>query len=127
NGLSRGRCSSMTVTTIRQKLNWREAALTYTRPRVVAMIFLGFSAGLPCLLVFSTLSAWLRDVGIERTTIGFFSWIGITYSIKILWAPVVDRLPLPVLTGLMGKRRSWMLLAQIAIALGLVGMAVQDP
>jgi len=117
----------MADTTVRQKIKWREAALTYTRPRVVGMIFLGFSAGLPFLLVFSTLSAWLRDVGVERTTIGFFSWIGITYSIKVLWAPIVDRLPLPVLTALMGKRRSWMLIAQIAIALGLVGMALQDP
>jgi PAT family beta-lactamase induction signal transducer AmpG len=91
------------------------------------MIFLGFAAGLPFLLVFSTLSAWLRDVGVARTTIGFFSWVGITYSIKVLWAPVIDRLPLPGLTPLLGKRRSWMLLAQCAIALGLTGMALTDP
>ena len=91
------------------------------------MIFLGFSAGLPFLLVFSTLSGWLRDVGIERTIIGFFSWVGITYSIKVFWAPVVDRLPIPILGPLLGKRRSWMLLAQIGIALGLLGMAVTDP
>lgn len=91
------------------------------------MIFLGFAAGLPFLLVFSTLSAWLRDVGIARTTIGFFSWVGITYSIKVFWAPVIDHLPLPGLTRLLGKRRSWMLLAQCAIALGLIGMALTDP
>lgn len=91
------------------------------------MVFLGFAAGLPFLLVFSTLSAWLRDVGVARTTIGFFSWVGITYSIKVFWAPVIDRLPLPVLTALLGKRRSWMLLAQCAIALGLAGMALTDP
>jgi PAT family beta-lactamase induction signal transducer AmpG len=91
------------------------------------MIFLGFSAGLPFLLVFSTLSGWLRDVGIERTVIGFFSWVGITYSIKVFWAPVVDRLKLPLLGGLLGKRRSWMLLAQLGIAAGLLGMAVTDP
>ncbi len=107
--------------------SWREAITIYMRPRVVAMIFLGFAAGLPFLLVFSTLSAWLRDVGIARTTIGFFSWIGITYSIKVFWAPVIDRLPLPLLTRALGKRRAWMLVAQITIALGLVGMALTDP
>jgi len=90
------------------------------------MIFLGFSAGLPFLLVFSTLSAWLRDEGIERTVIGFFSWVGVIYSIKVFWAPVIDRLPIPLLTRILGKRRSWMLLAQLGIALGLVGMAGLD-
>jgi PAT family beta-lactamase induction signal transducer AmpG len=107
--------------------NWLAAATIYLQPRVVGMIFLGFSAGLPFLLVFSTLSAWLRDEGVARTTIGFFSWIGITYSIKFFWAPVVDRLPLPLLTRLLGKRRSWLLLAQLTIAVGLVGMALTDP
>jgi len=90
------------------------------------MIFLGFSAGLPFLLVFSTLSAWLRDEGVERSVIGFFSWVGVTYSIKVFWAPVIDRLPLPVLTGLLGKRRSWMLLAQLGIMAGLIGMGSSD-
>ena len=85
--------------------NWREAVIVYTQPRVVGMVFLGFSAGLPFLLVFSTLSAWLRDAGVERTTIGFLSWIGITYSIKVFWAPVIDRVPFPYLTILLGKRR----------------------
>ncbi|MDH3979587.1 MAG: MFS transporter [Gammaproteobacteria bacterium] len=107
--------------------SWKQALAIYTRPRVVAMIFLGFAAGLPFLLVFSTLSAWLRDVDIARTTIGFFSWIGITYSIKVFWAPVIDRLPLPLLTRALGKRRAWMLTAQITIALGLAGMALTDP
>ena len=91
------------------------------------MSFLGFSAGLPFLLVFSTLSAWLRDSGLALSTIGFFSWIGITYSIKVFWAPVVDRTPIFFLTGRLGKRRSWMLSAQLLIALGLVGMAMCDP
>ena len=86
------------------------------------MIFLGFSAGLPYLLVFSTLSAWLRDEGVERSVIGFFSWIGVTYSIKVFWAPFIDRLPLPFLTKLLGKRRSWMLVAQLGIIVGLVSM-----
>ncbi|MCB1856678.1 MAG: MFS transporter [Gammaproteobacteria bacterium] len=91
------------------------------------MIFLGFSAGLPFLLVFSTLSAWLRDEGVSRTLIGYFSWVGVTYSIKVFWAPVIDRLPLPLLTRRLGRRRSWMLAAQVGIAAGLVGMAFTDP
>jgi PAT family beta-lactamase induction signal transducer AmpG len=107
--------------------SWQDAFLVYTRPRVIGMLFLGFSAGLPFLLVFSTLSAWLTEAGISRSAIGFFSWIGITYSIKIFWAPVVDRLPLPGLTRLLGRRRSWMLLAQGGIALGLLGMSATSP
>jgi len=91
------------------------------------MVFLGFSAGLPFLLVFSTLSAWLSTAGVDRTTIGFFSWIGITYSIKVFWAPVVDRLPLPPLTRIFGKRRGWMLAAQLIIAIGLTGMSLTAP
>ncbi|MCB1751700.1 MAG: MFS transporter [Gammaproteobacteria bacterium] len=100
--------------------------MVYRQPRVLGMIFLGFSAGLPFLLVFSTLSAWLRDVGLSRTLIGYFSWVGITYSIKVFWAPVIDRLPIPLMTRLLGRRRSWMLLAQIGIASGLLGMAMSD-
>jgi len=91
------------------------------------MLFLGFSAGLPFLLVFSTLNARLADVGVQTATIGFFSWLGITYSIKVFWAPVVDRLKLPVLNRLFGKRRSWILLAQAGIATGLYLMAAVDP
>ncbi|WP_031437562.1 AmpG family muropeptide MFS transporter [Methylobacter tundripaludum] len=106
--------------------SWRSAFSIYVQPRVRGMIFLGFSAGLPFLLVFSTLSAWLRDEGVERSVIGFFSWIGVTYSIKVFWAPVVDRLALPFLTKFLGKRRSWMLLAQLGIVVGLVGMGSSD-
>jgi MFS transporter, PAT family, beta-lactamase induction signal transducer AmpG len=90
------------------------------------LLFLGFSAGLPFLLVFSTLNARLADVGVETATIGFFSWLGITYSIKVFWAPVVDRLKLPLLDRLLGKRRSWILLAQAGIATGLYLMAHVD-
>ncbi|WP_431190872.1 AmpG family muropeptide MFS transporter [Marinobacter alexandrii] len=105
----------------------REAIYTYTRWQVVALLFLGFSAGLPFLLVFSTLNARLANVGVETATIGFFSWLGLTYSIKVLWAPVVDRLKLPILDHLFGKRRSWILLAQAGIATGLYFMATVDP
>ncbi len=91
------------------------------------MLLLGFSAGLPFMLVFSTLSAWLRDIGIERATIGMLSWVGIVYSIKFFWAPVVDRLNLPILKRWLGRRRSWMLVAQAGIAIGLLGIAHANP
>ncbi len=107
--------------------SWREAFAVYLHRRVVVMLFLGFSAGLPFLLVFSTLSAWLTEAHVTRTAIGFFSWVGITYSIKVFWAPVVDRLPLPLLTRLLGRRRGWMLPAQCGIALGLLAIAAINP
>lgn len=107
--------------------SWGEAVRVYSRPQVIAMLFLGFAAGLPLLLVFSTLTAWLRDMEISRSTIGFFGWVGITYSIKVLWAPVVDRLGLPVLTRLLGQRRSWILFGQVGVMLGLVAMVLTDP
>ena len=105
------------------KRSWRDALVIYFQAPVLSMLFLGFSAGLPFLLVFSTLSAWLRSDGIEVAAIGFFAWIGILYSIKFIWAPVVDRLALPLLTRTFGQRRGWMLLAHAMIATGLVGLA----
>ena len=104
-----------------------ELFLVYRHPRVVTLLFLGFAAGLPYLLVFSTLSLWLAEVDVSRTTIGFFSWIGITYSIKVFWAPVVDSINLPLLTRWLGRRRSWMLLGQMGITFGLILMAITDP
>lgn len=106
---------------------WRETLRLYAQPRPLAMLFLGFSAGLPFLLVFSTLSAWLREAGIDRTTIGLLSWVGLAYSFKLLWAPIVDRAPIPLLTRLLGRRRSWMLIAQLALVAGLLAMAHGDP
>jgi PAT family beta-lactamase induction signal transducer AmpG len=106
--------------------NWRNAFSLYLKPNVLSMIALGFSAGLPYLLIFSTLSAWLRDEGIERSVIGFFSWVSATYSIKILWSPIVDKVRLPILTRFLGQRRSWMLVAQLGIIVGLCGMASVD-
>lgn len=111
----------------RTGFSWRDSFRIYSQPRVLALLFLGFSAGLPFLLVFSTLSAWLASVDVSRATIGFFSWIGVTYSIKVIWSPVVDRLRLGPLTRWLGQRRSWMLVAQLGVALGLWGMAVTDP
>ncbi len=105
----------------------RELLGVYMHPRVVGMAFLGFAAGLPLLLVGGTFTAWLRDLGVELAAIGFLSWVGLAHSIKILWAPVVDRLPLPVLTRIFGRRRAWILLAQVLIAISLLGIATTDP
>nr|WP_255532861.1 MFS transporter [Polynucleobacter sp. CS-Odin-A6] len=91
------------------------------------MLFLGFSAGLPLLLILGTLSFWLREAGIDRSTIGYLTWIGLIYAFKWVWAPLIDRLPIPLLSKLFGRRRSWLLFAQLLIVLGLVGMASIDP
>jgi len=99
---------------------WRERS-------VWVMLFLGFSAGIPILLIFGTLSLWLREAGVSRSTATFFSWAILGYSFKFVWAPLVDRLPIPVLTKLFGRRRSWILLSQIAVISSIVLMASVDP
>lgn len=91
------------------------------------MLLLGFAAGLPYLLVLGTLSFRLREAGIERSTIGFLSWVALAYGFKWVWAPLVDHLRIPVLTRWLGRRRSWLLLAQGMIVLGLTGMALVNP
>lgn len=107
--------------------NWGDIWQAYTDRRVLGMMFLGFSAGLPFPLVFATLSAWLNEAHVEKATIGFFAWIGLTYSLKVFWSPIVDRVHLPYLTRWLGQRRGWMLLAQIGIVVGLLGMASTNP
>ncbi|MCE3272873.1 MAG: major facilitator superfamily 1 [Ramlibacter sp.] len=109
------------------KPSWGETLKVYTEPATLRMLFLGFSAGLPLLLVLGTLSFRLREAGIDRTTIGFLSWVGLAYGVKWIWAPLVDRVRLPLLTRWLGQRRSWLLLAQLAIMAGLCGMALVDP
>ena len=106
---------------------WFASLAVYRHPKVLAMLLLGFSAGLPFLLVFSTLSAWLSQAQIERAMIGMMSWVGLAYTIKFFWAPVVDRLPLPGLTAWLGRRRGWMLASQFGVATGLALMALHSP
>ena len=111
-----------------EQKSWLQSFSVYLHPRVLAMLFLGFSAGLPLFLVFGTLSFWLRKEGIDRTTIGYISWVAILYGFKFIWAPLVDRLQLPILTSWLGQRRSWMLLqAQIGVLAGLWLMASNNP
>jgi PAT family beta-lactamase induction signal transducer AmpG len=106
---------------------WWDSVRIYFHPRPLTLLLLGFSSGLPLLLVFGTLSFWLREAGIDRSTIGFVSWVALAYGFKWAWAPLVDRLRIPVLSGLLGRRRSWLLTAQLALVAGLCGMALSDP
>ena len=106
---------------------WIDTLRVYAEPATLRMFFLGFSAGLPLLLVLGTLSFRLREAGIDRTTIGYLSWVGLAYGFKWAWAPLVDRLALPGLTRTLGRRRSWLLASQLAIIGGLIGMALTNP
>jgi PAT family beta-lactamase induction signal transducer AmpG len=99
----------------------------YLKPRIALMLALGFSSGLPFILVGATLSLWLRTAHVSRTDIGLLSYATLAYTIKVLWAPVVDRLKLPFLDRWLGKRRAWMLIAQAAVAAGLCALAICDP
>lgn len=107
--------------------DWLSALRALAHPRVVTMLFLGLSAGLPLFLIFSSLSLWLREAGLDRATVTFFSWAALGYSFKFVWAPLVDRLPLPVLTRTLGRRRGWMLLSQLCVMAAIAWMALTDP
>jgi len=109
------------------KVSWLQTLKIYAEPTSLRMLSLGFSAGLPLLLVFGTLSFWLREAGIDRTTIGFLSWVGLAYGFKWVWSPLVDRMPIPLLTAALGRRRSWLLLSQLVIMVALLCMAMTDP
>jgi len=106
---------------------WRESFRAFLHPRVVTMLFLGFSAGIPLLLIFSSLSLWLREAGVERSAVTFFSWAALGYSFKFVWAPLIDRLPVPVLTRVLGRRRAWLLVAQFSIMASILLMSSIDP
>ena len=93
--------------------DWMQSIKGLSHPRAICMLFLGFSAGLPLLLVFGTMSVWLREAGIERSTVTFLSWAALGYSFKFVWAPIVDRMPLPYLTRKLGRRRAWLLVSPI--------------
>ena len=106
--------------------SWREALKIYSSPASIALLLLGFAAGLPYMLVFSTLSVWLRESGVDLKTIAFASLIGLAYAFKWVWSPLLDQWRLPIL-GRLGRRRSWLVLSQSLVAIGLAGMALCDP
>lgn len=110
-----------------EKRSWSEAFAAFIHPRVITMLFMGLSAGIPILLIFSTLSIWLREAGVDRSTVTYFSWAALGYSFKFVWAPLIDRLPFPLLHGLMGRRRSWLIVAQSCIIGAILWMGLTDP
>jgi MFS transporter, PAT family, beta-lactamase induction signal transducer AmpG len=109
--------------TQKAKLDWRDLADS----RVALMLALGFSAGLPLLMVFGTLSVRLREAGVPVTTIGLFSWLALAYSLKFIWSPLIDAFDVPILARLVGRRRAWMMVCQLLVVLGLVGAGLSDP
>src|SRR5499427_9868006 len=101
----------------------RDVIRSLQQPKVAVMLMLGFSSGLPFFLAGNTLGYWLRDVGTTLQAIGFLSWVGLAYSLKFLWAPIIDHVDAPMF-GWLGRRRGWMLVAQLFVAGGLVGLSV---
>ena len=96
------------------------------QPKVLTMLLLGFASGLPLFLVGNTMGYWMREGGSELSAIGFLSWVGLAYSLKFLWAPILDKTRVPLL-GRLGHRRGWMLLSQLVVVAGLAGMAIVKP
>ena len=107
--------------------DWDETLRSWLHPRVITMLFLGFSAGIPILLIFSTLSAWLTEAGVKKSAVTFFSWAALGYSFKFVWAPLIDRMPLPWLTRKLGRRRAWMVVSQICVMGAIILMGLIDP
>ena len=110
-----------------RKRPWRETMRVWLHPKVITMFFLGLSAGVPILLIFSTLSVWLLEAGVDRAAVTFFSWAALGYSFKFIWAPLVDLVPLPFLTAILGRRRAWLLVAQLSTMTAICWMASIDP
>ena len=106
---------------------WLAAAAIYTDRRAIALFLLGIAAGLPFLLIFSSLSIWLNEAGVARDTVTRFSWAALAYSFKFVWSPLADALPLPLLTRTLGRRRAWLLLAQCGVIAAICLMALIDP
>jgi PAT family beta-lactamase induction signal transducer AmpG len=109
------------------KKDWWGAIAAYLTPRMLIILAMGFASGLPLLLTLSTLSYWLSKLGVDKTTIGLFALVGTPYTFKFLWSPIMDQLPLPVLTRLLGRRRSWLLLTQILLAIAIFVLGQVDP
>jgi len=110
------------ATDVKRRITKRDVLASLTQPKVAVMLMLGFSSGLPFFLTGNTLGYWMRDEGTKLSAIGFLSWVGLAYSLKFLWAPIVDRVDAPGF-GRFGRRRGWMIVAQLLVATGLLGIA----
>ena len=106
---------------------WLSALAIYRRPRLIAVLLMGFSSGLPLALTFATLSFRLAEAGVSRTAIGLFALVGVPYSVKFLWSPLIDRLPIPLFTTHFGRRRGWALAIQPLLALAILALGLVDP
>ena len=109
------------------KASWRDGLLVYTKRRVLVVMLLGFSAGLPFSLAGQTLQAWMTESGVDIKTIGLFAFVGTPYWTKVFWSPAVDAIDIPVLTRWLGRRRAWLLLTQILLLAAIVVLAYCDP
>src|SRR5690242_8689999 len=109
------------------KPGWREGIAVYLKPRVLIVLFLGFSSGLPLALSGSTLLVWMREVGVDLGTIGLFALVGTPYTLKFLWAPLVDALHVPLLTRAFGRRRGWLVFSQLLLICAILLQALADP
>src|ERR1700753_3757334 len=109
-----------------RRRNWGAALAVYLEPRQFIILVMGFSSGLPLLLTLLTLSYWLSKVGIDKTTIGLFALTGTPYTFKFLWSPIIDQAPLPILTRLMGRRRSWLFVIQLLLAAAIFALGRTD-
>src|SRR6201995_2341289 len=107
--------------------SWRESFAVYLKPRVLTVLFLGFSSGLPLALSGSTLLIWMRESGVNLGTIGLFALVGTPYTVKFAWAPLIDALDVPILSRLLGRRRGWLLLSQFLLMAAIVFLALCDP
>src|SRR5437667_9374343 len=107
--------------------SWRDGFAVYTQPRVLIVLLLGFSSGLPLALSGSTLLVWMREAGVDLGTIGLFALVGTPYTVKFLWAPIVDALDVPLLSKLLGRRRGWLVLSQLLLMAAIVFLAFCDP
>src|ERR1700739_4046294 len=109
------------------RASWRDGLAVYLQRRVLICLLLAFSSGLPLALSGSTLLVWMRESGVDLGTIGLFALVGTPYTVKFLWAPVVDALDLPVLSRLVGRRRAWLLLSQLLLIAAICFLAACDP
>jgi MFS transporter, PAT family, beta-lactamase induction signal transducer AmpG len=122
-----GRVGADKAAAVPQKAVWLASLAVYREPRLIAVLLMGFSSGLPLALTFATLSFRLAEQGVSRTAIGLFALVGVPYSVKFLWSPVIDRLPIPLFTATLGRRRGWALAIQPALAAAILGLGLADP
>src|SRR5215218_1978133 len=107
--------------------SWSESLAVYLQPRVLIVMMLGFSAGLPLALSGSTLLVWMRESGVDLGTIGLFALVGTPYTLKFIWAPLVDALHVPYFTRAFGRRRGWLLFSQLLLIVAILLLALTDP